>query len=286
MRKNSHYRLTFLALALPALLLSGASSGAVGAAQAAPDLPPTTLANHRASYDLSLLKSDGAKGPTSVRGRIAFNFIGSPCEGYTQNLRQFVELQPPEGDTQTSDTRTATFEDGRGEQFRFKIDSGAGADRDVDGKAQKSTNGELNIVLTRPSVLKLDLAEKVLFPTEYLLKILDAARAGEKVYVARVFDGTDTGQKIFDATAVIGKASQGPDSDKASQAPQLASLRRWPVAVSYFENGDRDASPAYVLSFDLYENGVSSALKLDYGDFVLKGEMTSLEFLPPGDCKK
>ena len=53
----------------------------------------------------------------------------------------------------------------------------------------------------------------------------------------------------------------------------LNNIRRWPVAISYFELGKKDGQPIYVLSFDLYENGVSRALKLDYGDFVLRGDM-------------
>jgi hypothetical protein len=40
------------------------------------------------------------------------------------------------------------------------------------------------------------------------------------------------------------------------------------------------------LSFQLYENGISRALRLDYGDFVLAGEMTSLELLPTPPCPK
>jgi hypothetical protein len=63
-------------------------------------------------------------------------------------------------------------------------------------------------------------------------------------------------------------------------------MKRWPVAISYFEQGKKDGAPAYVLSFDLYENGVSRALKLDYGDFVLAGEMTQLDILPTKTCSK
>ena len=52
----------------------------------------------------------------------------------------------------------------------------------------------------------------------------------------------------------------------------MKSLTRWPVTVSYY---DRDAkptegeqTPVYAMSFELFENGVSRALVLDYNDFV------------------
>ena len=35
----------------------------------------------------------------------------------------------------------------------------------------------------------------------------------------------------------------------------------------------------------MYENGISRALKLDYGDFVIDGKMSSLEVLPAQACQ-
>ncbi len=35
-----------------------------------------------------------------------------------------------------------------------------------------------------------------------------------------------------------------------------------------------------MLSFDLYENGVSGTLKLDYGTFVLNAKLSKIEWLP------
>ena len=59
--------------------------------------------------------------------------------------------------------------------------------------------------------------------------------------------------------------------------------------LSYFEGKEKDKSeqtPAYTLGFELYENGVSRALRLDYGNFALKGELKSIEFLKPTRCDK
>ena len=45
-----------------------------------------------------------------------------------------------------------------------------------------------------------------------------------------------------------------------------------------------EQQPVYAITFELYENGVSRALILDYGDFVLTGEMTSLEMKDTKPC--
>jgi hypothetical protein len=56
--------------------------------------------------------------------------------------------------------------------------------------------------------------------------------------------------------------------------------------VSYFESGTGERTPAYVLGFDLYENGISRALRLDYGSFALRGDLKSLELLKSTPCKR
>jgi hypothetical protein len=66
-------------------------------------------------------------------------------------------------------------------------------------------------------------------------------------------------------------------------------MKRWPVTISYFDHSvAQDAgeqTPIYAITFELYENGVSRGLMLDYGDFVLSGNMTSIEMKDTKPCK-
>jgi hypothetical protein len=249
--------------------------------------PQVPLAPHRAVYELTLLKSVGSKSPTAARGRIAFDFSGSACDGYVQNFRQLTELQPAEGPTRVSDMRSATFEDGDGKSFAFdmktKVDN---AESDVvDGKAAKS-NGSLSIALSKPSPSKFQVGQDIVFPTEHLKQILEAAEQGRNLLQVTVYDGSETGEKVYETTTIIGRPILAPVLEQAAHIPVLENMKRWPVSISYFEAGKKDQGPNYVLSFDLYENGISRALKLDYGDFVLGGEMTNLELLPQQTCSK
>ena len=65
-------------------------------------------------------------------------------------------------------------------------------------------------------------------------------------------------------------------------------MPRWPVTISYFDKTKNSESseqtPAYAIGFELYENGISRALSLDYNDFVVTGNLTSLEFKEPKPC--
>jgi hypothetical protein len=82
-----------------------------------------------------------------------------------------------------------------------------------------------------------------------------------------------------------------PPADAAAKIPELAKLTRWPVTISYFEHEDEatqrtgEQTPVYAITFELYENGISRALVLDYTDFTISGEMTSLELKKPKPCQ-
>lgn len=269
--------LTIAALAAPLFWTIAAS------AEPAPPLAP-----HRAIYVLSLVSGTGTKAPTQAQGRISFDFSGSACDGYIQNFRQTTELQPDEGSSRVSDMHSATFEAGDNHEFRFKIKSlvDDALSEDIDGLAKRGKDGKLAIELTKPKREKRDISGAVLFPTEHMQHILAAARAEQNILEAQIYDGSGGGSKVFDTLTIIGKPLEKPASEKAAQLEALKNMRQWPVKISYFEAGRKDEQPSYVLSFDLYENGVSRALKLDYGDFVLAGEMTELTLLPVPKCDK
>jgi hypothetical protein len=275
-----------LAACLSGLLAAaqGATAGPASNEAVKPEAAPPPLASHKAIYELRLLEGAGTKAPASASGRIAFDF-SSACEGYAQTLRQVVDMQPQEGERQITETRTTTYEDARGADFRFNVASEGSKDEEVDGHAER-TRGALSISLTRPKPFTLSTGNEVLFPSQHIAKVITAAGRGERIFLSRVYDASDDGRKIFDVTAIIGAAENGPDADKGAQAANLRGLRRWPVALAYFPPAQRDGLPDYVLSFNLYENGVSSGLKLDYGDFVLTGELTDIEFPAPAKCRR
>ena len=88
-----------------------------------------------------------------------------------------------------------------------------------------------------------------------------------------VYDGSETGEKVYNTLTVIGRAI-APDervpTDAAAGKPALAGMKRWPVTVSYFDRAKTggEQTPVYSIKFELYENGISRALVLDYNDFV------------------
>jgi hypothetical protein len=247
------------------------------------------LAPHRAIYELSTDPSKTGSKVDRAAGRIAFEVTGNACDGYAVTLRQVTQLDTGEGRQSTSDLHSITWEDGAANSYRFKSKNVLNDElrEEVDGTADRSQDGGFSVRLAMPKAAPFDLKGKIVLPTEHLRKLLEAGAAGERIMEARVYDGAPDGRKVYDTLAVIGGPVKGADKlEEAVQKPELSAMTRYPVTVSYFEAGTGERTPAYVLGFDLYENGISRALRLDYGSFALRGDLKSLELLKSTPCNR
>lgn len=274
-------------------ILAGSALAAAQPVSAQGPAGSVKLAPHVAIYDLKLTSSRGKRSLESVRGRIVYDFSGSACEGYALNFRQVTELDSGEGKVALSDLRTATWEEGDGKSFRFKSQNYMDRKQigEVDGKADRGKSTVVN--LSKPETKKFD-AGTVVFPTEHMRLLIEAALAGKTLLETAVYDGSESGEKIYQSLSVIGKRIE-PDKkpeDAAADKDVFSGMARWPVTISYFDKTDRKAdeqpgeqTPVYAITFEMYENGISRALRLDYGDFVIDGKMSSLEVKNTAACQ-
>jgi hypothetical protein len=283
MSDQSRPRSSIFAAALVVALLPAAFGQA--------DAATVTLVPHRAIYDLKLQKSQGRRPVEAVRGRILYDFAGNSCEGYALQFRQVSELDAGEGKVTFSDLRATTWEDGSAKNFRFAsqnfLDSQA-VDV-VDGRAERKPDG-VAVTLSKPAQKNVGLDSKIIFPAEHMRLIIEAALEGKTLLELPVYDGSETGEKVFNTLTVIGREispADKPLNDASAKIPALASLRRWPVTISYFDKtgSGGEQTPVYAIGFELFENGISRALSLDYGDFVISGEMNQLDVTDAPPCK-
>jgi hypothetical protein len=279
-----HHKVRFASAAVVAAAV------VLGGAWPAPALTPGgELVAHRAVYELKLASSRG-KSAVSARGRILYDFSGSACEGYKLAFRQVSELDNGEGKVTLSDLRSNTWENAAGTKYEFNsenylnerlIDA-------VDGHAERQSN-TIGVTLTKPKDRKVDLDATIVFPTEHVRRIIDAARDGKTILEFPIYDGSETGEKVYNTLTVIGRAI-APDhtpTDAAAGQQALADMQRWPVTVSYFDKAASKGGeqvPVYSISFELYENGISRALVLDYNEFSIAGELKTLEIKDTKPC--
>jgi len=277
-------RLLLACAALPLLLVSGPAP-----APAAP--AAVVLTPHRAIYDLKLLRTRGRGDIEAMRGRIVYDFSGSACAGYALNFRQVSQLDSTEQNKSTlSDLRSTTWEEGGAKRFRFSSENYINDTVEkVEGNAQRNAD-HVQVKLAKPNNKAFDLERAMVFPTEQIRLIIEAARAGKTVLPLALYDGSDNGEKVFSTLTVIGREIP-PDvkvDDAAAGQAALAGMRRWPVTISYFDRNDPkrgEQTPMYSITFELYENGIQRALQLDYDDFVVAGTMSRLDIKQSPECK-
>ena len=279
---------------IPSILVVGFAGMASPGLAAAVSPDQVVLAPHRAVYDLKLSKSQGSRGIEAVRGRILYDISGNACDGYELQFRQVSELDSGEGQPALSDLRSSTWEAGNARKFRFSSENLFNERRTdvVNGYAERNAKA-VAVNLSKPKETNFSVTSGAVFPTEHMRRIIAAAREGKSVLEFPVYDGSESGEKLFNTLTVIGRPispGEKTPSDAGAKIPALAKLTRWPVTISYFDKKDEkteqggEQTPVYSIGFELYENGISRALILDYNDFTITGEMTSLEMKNPKPC--
>jgi hypothetical protein len=254
--------------------------------------PQVVLAPHRAIYEMTLAEARSGAGVTAVLGRMVYELTGSACEGYTQNMRFVTQMTNQKGGATLTDLRSSSWEEGSGKRFRFN------SSQFRDEKPTEATAGDAarangadaaKVELTKPVTKHLALPQRVYFPIQHSIALLDAARMGKRFFRADLYDGSEKGEKVYDTITAIGRviaAGGNHHLPAVKNTERLDTIPAWPVSIGYFEpNSDRtDAVPVYELTFWFFENGVSRKLFIDYGEFAIQGELSQITFHEPSKC--
>jgi len=243
---------------------------AVGPAFAA----ATAVTPHRAVYRLTLEAAPGAPAIQSATGLIAFQWDRT-CQTVEIDEAYSITLYLEDGGLSRFGASFAGIERLDGSVFRFRFEqSGAGETLAAEGTVTESPGG-FRLALRPAGSAVRDLPHDLLFPAGHAGVLLDAARSGQRFLSHPVFDGSDL-QGPAQISAVIGASRSVPD--------ELGSRRAWPVTLSFFPYASPQETPSYRLTMLLRDNGIASDLRLDYGDFVLRGRLDTLEERPVPVC--
>ena len=92
---------------------------------------------------------------------------------------------------------------------------------EVDGHAERETSA-VKVDLTKPKGKNFTLPVGAVFPTEHMRRIIVAAREGKSILDFPVYDGSETGDKLYNTMTVIGKAIA-----PGAQAARMTPPKRW-----------------------------------------------------------
>lgn len=249
------------------------------------------LAPHRAIYEVELGRATTASGITALKGRLVFEFKGSVCEGFTQNLRFVMTITNRDGGRTVSDLRSSTWENVDGADFKFDVANFENEQQNeaTTGTAARGLGGDLRIALRKPKTAEIAAGADVLFPVQHTIKLLQAANRGDPALRAGLYDGSEKGEKVYLTNSAIGsrRAPASRDAIEAiANADRLVGLASWPVSIAYFDRDSArgEGTPLHEMGFELYENGVIRELSIDYGSIAIKGHLKAIEFLATPAC--
>ena len=273
-----------LALILPAT--PGLTQGAKDAPAATAPLAPLTaraLASHRGIYSLTLDRARENATIVDVSGAMLFEIIDA-CESWASRQRFTMTLRDREGTELETGSDYATLESMDGRTLRFSLThmtQGAIKSR-VAGQAELTPDGSGVARYSEPEVKELPIPPGTLLPNTHTLAALNAARAGQRLLVAPIFDGT-TADGAQQTTTVL-SPWQGPQP--VPEAPSLSTLGSSRMRIAFFEPDGEQAggarTPSYEVSLRYFENGVADDMIMDFGDFTVRAKLMKLEDAPGG----
>ena len=273
-----------LALILPAT--PGLTQGAKDASAATAPLAPLTaraLASHRGIYTLTLDRARENATIVDVSGAMLFEIIDA-CESWASRQRFTMTLRDREGTELETGSDYATLESMDGRNLRFSLThmtQGAVKNR-VAGQAELTADGSGVARYSEPEVKELPIPPGTLLPNTHTIAALNAARAGQRLLVAPIFDGT-TADGAQQTTTVM-SPWQGPQP--VPEAPSLSTLGSSRMRIAFFEPDGEQAggarTPSYEVSLRYFENGVADDMIMDFGDFTVRAKLMKLEDAPGG----
>jgi len=236
---------------------------------------------HRAAYRLLLDGARDGSGIAQARGLMLFEVLDA-CDAWAGRQRFTLIIEDRDGNTIETSSEYNTLESKDGRRLRFslvQVTEGAVTSR-VSGTAEVTPEGGL-VRYTEPATAEERLPPGTLLPMQHTIRALAAARAGQRILVAPLFDGTsDEGAQ--DTTTIIAGGWTPPQPNE--RFPLLRDQGSARMRIAFF---DRNANPSggagtpdYEVSLRYYANGVADELKMDFGDFTVNGALAELQPIP------
>ena len=256
---------------------------AAGPAWAAPVEGAADMAAHRAAYRLTLDRARDNAGIQRAEGAMLFE-VQDACEAWVTRQRFTLVVQDRDGNSIETSSDYSTLESKDGRTLRFsltQVTEGAVTQR-VSGEATLTDTGG-RVVFADPSPNEMSLPPGTLFPMIHTIRALAAARGGQRMVVAPLLDGT-TAEGPQDTTTIITGGWLAPAAN--ARFPVLAELGSARMRIAFFEPTQQGgaSTPGYEVSLRYWANGIADELKMDFGEFVVDGQMLELAVAPTGGC--
>lgn len=235
------------------------------------------LVSHRALYDVRLSSKESNAAISNIKGKMFYEWRDE-CEEWVSNHHFDVLYDYMELPAQHVKSNFSTYESHDGERFFFNVQRNRSdqISEDLRGAAQPGL-----ATYTHPEDLVILLPEGTVFPTAHTLKVLNAIKQGVNSYSTILFDGSDDKGPV-DVNSFIGqqvsyKKHEELDIKDNDINMSLLNGKAWRVHLAFFPLAKEDVTAQYEMSVVFHENGIISAMDIDYGDFSVAQKLVALE---------
>jgi len=250
------------------------------------------FAPHKAMYDFGMISVTSGAAISDIRGKMFYE-QDDVCDAWTTDHRYTMSYYYPERQPVVNTSHYVAWESKDQSQFQFnseRQENGVVTEL-LRGSVLRAPEGKTKAEYVRPEALSFDLPKGYFLPTAHLKEVVRRAQAGEKLFYASMFDGTDADGPI-DVNVFIGdkvtpdemeKLLAGPDGKKLDA--KLLPAEAWHVRMAVFPLKDSTAMvPVYEMALVLHANSVVSHVVVDYKSFKVEQRLTALAALPAHDC--
>lgn len=238
------------------------------------------LTGQDAVYSLSLSKLR-THDITGATGRLRLQVVDG-CTGWASYQHMTLIIRNADGSLTKSISNYTTWESKDGKTLTFSVSQGDGDDkmRVIDaGTATHTGSDDSGVVkFTVPANTELKLPAGVLFPIQHVVQLLSAGREHKPFIAPLLFDGTSASGAESTFVTIFGY--QGPEN---TSWPALNHYASTDANIAFFSRTNQDSMPEFSTSMRYFEDGVTTDLVLDFGDFVMDGKLQSLS-IPPSAC--
>ncbi|MDD3181735.1 MAG: DUF1849 family protein [Alphaproteobacteria bacterium] len=250
----------------------------------AQDSAALSLAPHRAIYTVTLASAKQGVGIHDVSGQMFFDLTDA-CDGWAVQQHMQLRFAFPEGDMSEVASDIVTWESKDSSKFNFNVRrvSNGKEDENFKGRATLGEQGgeaQYTVPADKPVIA---ISSGTLFPMAHTSLIIEKAKAGEKLFSKRVFDGSDAAGAAI-VSAFIGPAletkADGDLAEGLRNNPLLIGHKAWPTRLAFYpvtEKRAESGEPDYEMDMVMQDNGIARMMTIDYGDFSVAGVLVKVE---------
>lgn len=300
-------RIPFMAIAVVALLawlaipqekidearaqLEGVDIAALTSLSPAAGDADITLVSHKAVYTFRMAAVQSGAHVSDIRGKMYYE-QDDACDAWTSDHRFTTEYYYPERPPHVTTSHYSAWEAKDGASFHFisERQENTKTTEQLRGVVLRAPDdGQTKAEYSRPEGLTFDLPKNYYLPMSHTHEVIKRARAGDVIFNATVFDGTDADGPVEINTIIGAKASAQEIADMVKAAgPQAKDFlipEAWHIRMAVFPLVDnQDMLPSYEMDAVLHANGVISKTLVDYRTFKVAQTVEAVEALPAKSC--